>query len=268
MRTERDRGYALVAAVTAVAAFAYIAFQVLAVDQGVIAAAHARQAHDRLAAAADAGVMIALHGLAISDPGERWTIDGVPRSADFDGVDLTIAVEDERGKAPLVGLDDDQARVLFEGGGASGQRLDALVGEFHDWRDAGLTDSGPDAGQQRFHAVGELMALKDMDLDLYDRIAPSVTVFFEPGQHFDPKYATPLAIAVMRALGGPNLPATAEPFAQEQPDEEIVTDDRLIGRTLSVHVLARDASGGQARRTAVVELTGDKSQPYWIRYEN
>jgi general secretion pathway protein K len=264
MRRERDDGYALVAAVTAVAAFAYIAFQVLAAGQGSVAQVAARADHARLISAADAGVMIAIHGLAQEDPGVRWPIDGSSRSLDFDGVDLTVAVQDERAKAPLAGLNDAQARVLFQGAGASGQRLDSLVGEFRDWRDQGLANAASGSGQSRFRSIGELMALGDMDLDLYGRIVPSVTVFFEPGDHFDPRYASPLAVSVMRALADPSAADT--PFTQEQPALQTAPDSHLQGRTLSVHVVARDDRGGEARRTAIVELTGARDQPYWIRY--
>lgn len=264
-----DRGYALIVALAAVAAFAYLAFQVLTVNEGALATAKARADRGRLTAAADSAIMIAVHGLGQDDFADRWTVDGAPRQLDFDGVELTVAVEDERAKAPLAGLNEAQARILFEGGGASGERLAALVEEFDSWRDQSLSahpaglPAAADA-PHRFRSVGELMALQDMDISLYGRIAPSVTVFFEPGGHFEPEFATPLALATMQAPGA--RAAAQDPFSFERPAEQIVADDHLAGRTLSVHVLARDQNGGEARRTAVVELTGDKTEPYWVRY--
>jgi type II secretory pathway component PulK len=256
MRT--DRGYALVAALAAAAVFSYLTFQALAADEGVRATVAARSERAHLEAAAEAGVMIAVHGLGEAGFENRWRIDGTARHADFGDVELAIAVEDERAKAPLSGLNDNQARVLFEGAGASGDRLEALVAEFHDWRSAG---AAPDTPRRQVDAAGELMTLKDMDLALYRRIAPSVTVYLQAGETFEPRYATPLALAVMQALG--KGPGVALPAAS--PALALGTDDHLDGHTLSVHVLARDREGGEVRRTAVVEMTGDAAEPYWLR---
>ena len=143
MRTESERGFALVAAVAGVAACAYISFQVLASDQGAIAIADARVEQARLTAAADAGIFIALHGLGADDRAARWPIDGRTRQVKFNGVDLAVTVEDERGKAPLAGLNGNQARVLFSGAGVSGERLDALVSEFVGIGRMEETNSGP-----------------------------------------------------------------------------------------------------------------------------
>ena len=109
----QDKGYALVAAVTAVAAFAYLAFQVLAANRGAIDLVSGQSERARLVAAADAGISLAVHGLAADDRGVRWSIDGKPRRLEFAGVDLTVTVEDERGRAPLGGLNDGQSHAMF-----------------------------------------------------------------------------------------------------------------------------------------------------------
>jgi hypothetical protein len=275
---ETDRGYALVAAVAAVAAFAFIAFQVLAEDRGAVASVAARLEQVKLDDAADAAVMVALHGLGADDPDARWAIDGRTRHVDFDGVSLAVAVEDERGKAPLAGLSHGQARALFEGAGASGGRLEALVGEYRSWVGRGPVDAAPATSAVQgspsatiqwrpFEAVDDLMALADMDAALYGRIAPSVTTFFEQGGPFDPANASPLALETMNAREGAaeQGPASGD-FASEQPDETIAPDAHLVGRTLTVRVWARDGNGARTHRMAIVELTGSKTQPYWIRY--
>ncbi len=283
MRRDGDAGYALVAAVTAVALFAYVAFEVLAADQGAVASVTGRARQARLAAAADAGLMIAVHDLATEDRTVRWSIDGRERHLDFDGVGLTVVVQDERGKAPLAGLNDVQSRALFQGAGASGERLDALVDEFRDWQAEEVVttvEGAPAAGAEgvapglqprhgHFRTVGELMALKDMDPALYARIAPAVTVFFEESGPFEPANAGPLAISAMSAFSAGE---SAEEIAAEntavgqRPDEEIAPDDHLAGRTLTVSVVASDPAGDRTHRTAIVELTGDKTDPYWVRY--
>src|SRR4051794_906485 len=105
-RTPNDGGYALLVAVTGIAAFAYVAFQVLAANQGGMSLVAGRVEQAQLAAAADAGVNMAIHGLAEEDRTLRWSIDGRSRNVDFEGTGLTIVVEDERGKAPLASLND------------------------------------------------------------------------------------------------------------------------------------------------------------------
>ena len=277
-RSRRDGGYALVAAVTSMTVFAYIAFQVLAADEGGIAAVAARVEQAKLSASADAGIALAVHALATEDRGARWSLDGRPHDVEFAGDDLTIVLEDERGKAPLQGLNDAQARALFAGAGASGDRLTALVTEFRNWQledeTGGDVAAAPDGSPVRhgpIRTLGELAGLKDMDPVLLARIAPAVTVFFEENGPFIAEHASRLALATMRAdidveegsadqaVRGPDAPA-------QRPEEELAADDDLRGHTLTVRVTARAPSGAQTHRMAIIELTGDSHQPYWVRY--
>jgi general secretion pathway protein K len=268
-----ERGFALVAAVAGVAVLAYIAFQVMAANQGGIALMSGRLEQAKLAAAADAGIYMAIHGLGAEDRAARWTIDGRTRSVEFDGVALTVSVEDERGKAPLAGLSESQARALFAGAGASGERLDALVREFIDWQNedtggAPAPPSSPPIRHGPMRSVSELAALPDMTAAIFARVAPAVTVFPEQTGGFDPTNASPLALTTMQSLGGENAPSIdiRTQFSDERPTLEIAPDDHLVGRPLTVSVLARDRSGAQAHRMAIVELTGGKATPFWIRY--
>jgi len=274
----RDRGYALIAAVIAVAAFSYIAFQVLAADRGHIVGVGARVEQARLEAAADAGLMIAVHALGDADPGRRWSIDGEHRQVDFDGMTLDIAVEDERGKVPLDGLNPGQSRAFFEGGGASDDRVDALVDELRsfqsgdDERQSTSADIPGGAGflsqvrQGGFRTVSDLMALKHMDAALYERIAPAATVFFEESGPFEPTNASPLARTTM---AGDQADTQLEPqnaADDQEPAEKLPLDVNLVGRTLTVRVLASDRRGARTHRMAIVELTGAAETPFWIRY--
>ncbi len=271
----------MVAAITAVAAFAFIGFQIMAADRGQIAGVIARMEHAKLMAAADAGVMLALHGLAAEDAAQRWPIDGRTQQVEFAGADVAITVEDERGKAPLMGLNPAQSRALFEGAGADPDRVDALVNELRDFQ-SGEDEMAPDAvkiaadplgnapvRQGDFRTVGDLMAFKDMDADLYARLAPVVTVFFEESGPFEPHHATPLAKAAMNASEYDPELSSENPDKSDQPDQqptEEIVDDNLIGRTLTVTAVARDRAGSRAERKAIVELTGAADTPYWIRY--
>lgn len=269
-----ERGYALVAAVLAVAAFAYIAFQVLAAEQGGLAIVAARNEQAKLAAAAEGGVALAIHGLAEEDRGVRWASDGRSREIQFGDVDLTVVVEDDRSKAPLNQLSDAQARVLFEGVGVSADRVEAMVAAFRDWRTQDMVVAHqflPPPQHAIRHGpvatVGELIGLNGMTGPVLNRIAPVVTVFGEDDAPFRPGNASPLAAAAMsgQAVGDPQSLANEAAIAAQKPDEEIAATD-IVGHTLTVRVTARSPGGARAARTAVVELTGDKNRPYWIRY--
>lgn len=268
-----DRGWALVAAVAGVAVLALIAYQVLAANLGGIATVRARIEQAQVAAAADAGLQSAIYGLGAQDRDARWPIDGRHQSFDFAGVALDVTVEDERGKAPLAGLNESQARALFEGAGARGDQLDNLVAEFVDWQnEEPLARQAPPPALQVRHgpmrSVGELAALPGMDRTVFAQVAPVVTVFPELTGGFDPTNASPLAIVTMQSLGGESAQAVEgeQSFVNARPAEIVAPDDHLFGRTLTVRVLARARDGAQTRRMAIVELTGGKTTPYWIRY--
>lgn len=276
-----DAGYALVAAITAVAAFAYIAYQILAADRGAVVGLGARVERARLEAAADAGTMLAIHALGQSDAASRWSIDGKPHEAEFNGVRLQISIQDERGKVPLDGLNPDQSRVFFEQGGARGERVDALVDELRnfqsgeDERQTNDETSQPvqasylaQVRQAGFRGVGDLMALKDMDTALFNRLAASSTVFFEESGPFEPHNASELARTTMTTGEDVDTPdasdaSTGDDNAAEPPPP---TDVNVVGRTMTVQVIAVDARGAHAHRSAIIELTGNPGQTYWTRY--
>lgn len=266
MRPTRDAGYAMLAAVAAIAAFAYIAFEVMAANRGAIISLSAQLGRARLDDAADAGLVLAMNGVAIDDPARRWPIDGRAQALTFDGMNLTVAVEDERGKAPINRLSQDQLRRLFAVAGASGDRLDTLVAAFQDWKDP--DDEARLQGAERADYAGlgiaprngdartltELARLKGMDPEDLDRLGRLATVHFGLGA-FSAGTARPEVIVVM--TGG-----TASPAASSAGEDDA---DRR-GRPMTVRVVVDDGRGGRLQRASVVELTGDPATPYWIRY--
>jgi general secretion pathway protein K len=273
-RAARDQGFGLVVAVAAVAAFACIAFEVLAANRGSLAGANAQFETARLQQDADAGIALALHGLAILDPGRRWAIDGRPKIVIFDGVELTITVEDEKGKAPINRMDGGQVRALFAAAGVTGVRLDQLVDSFEDWTDTDDTPRphGAESSDPGYRALGvrprngelrtldEMIYLKGMDAVLLARIEPALTVFFGSRGGFDESFAQPLALA---AMNDEPPGSVMSPVAQSAGT--IVDEKGLPGRPLTIRVLARDDHGGRLRRAMIVELTGKADQPYWVR---
>jgi len=280
--TRKEGGYVLLAAVLAMAAFSLIALEVLAGARGWDAEAAAEIQHARLDAAAQAGVAAAVHGLGAEFAADRWGIDGRPRRMDFNGVSLTIYVEDERGKIPINELNEDQVRTLFSAAGVDGDRLDTLVDSFEDWTSADEQVSPHGAGAAYYQPYGikprngklatvdELIHIRGMDEALFSRIAPSLTVNFGQSGGFSPETAQPFAIKVMVG-NGEDTPEVIEREREAEGERTAIdetADESLIGRTLTIRVVATDGAHGRLERSQIVELTGDPVQPYWIRTLN
>ncbi|WP_165190161.1 type II secretion system protein GspK [Caulobacter soli] len=255
--------------------FSYIAFAVLAADRGALAGADAAMRTARLEAAADAGLATAVHGLGAESAAARWSADGRPRRLDLGGAEVTMTIEDERGKASLNSLTETQWRRLFQAGGASGARLDRLVDSAMDWRDNGeRVDGGLLYYARRgvrprwsaMRTVGELAELDGMDPALLARIAPSLTLFWGASGAFEARNADPLAMSVMSSSdsGGVDTIIRQRELAGQRTALEAGSVS-YVGRPVTVRIVARDTQGGVFRRAAIIEFTGRRDTPYWLR---
>jgi general secretion pathway protein K len=277
----KQGGYAMIAAVAGVAAFAFVAFQVLAVNRGDIASVRGEFESAQLRASADAGLAAAIYGLSLPDTSQRWSIDGRPRTFSFAASTLTIVVEDEHGKVPLNRLNEDEVRQLFSVAGATGDQLDQLVDSMQDWIDED-DDPRPHGAEapdylaqgikprnSDFESVGEVALIKGMDSALFAKLAPALTVFFGESGAFSVDTAQPLALAVMSdtKINAPDVIERQRELAGERPalDAAPAPPPNLIGRPLTVRVTVRDTEGGTFQRSSIVELTGTSSA-YWVRF--
>ncbi len=266
-------GFALVSAIISVLIFSYIAFAVLAADRGALAGMDAAMRSARLEAAADAGLATAVHALGAESDNGRWRPDNRSHRLMLDGAEVVITIEDERGKAQLNVLDEEQLRRLFEAGGASGSRLDLLIDGVLDWRDDGQrVDGGLLAYARRglrprwapMRTVSELGELEGMDQALLARIAPSLTVW-GGGEPFIPG-SDSLASRVMSTRGVDGVDSIAG--QRELAGQRAALETGFVsyvGRPLTLRIEARDRQGGVFRRAVVVEFTGRPVQPYWVR---
>ncbi len=275
----RERGYAMIAAIVGVAAFGFVGFALLAQNRGVLAEVRGEVEQAQLTAACNAGLAVAIAGLSNSDLTQRWGIDGRARLAQYRGVALSITVEDERGKIPLNGIIEEEVRQLFSLAGATGNQLDALADSFEDWQDT--DDSARPNGAEApayasfgykprngaFRTIGELRMVKGMDDAMFARVAPSLTVFFGESGGFSESTSQPLALEVLGevAANSPEVIARQQELAGAVPVAQTLQKVSLIGRTLTVRVEARE-HGADLKRTAIIELTGNAADPYWLRY--
>lgn len=242
----------MIAAMAAMAVFGFLALEATNEAHVALVAAASQALRARLSAEADAGFALAAHGLQINDPAQRWNAAGDLRTTNFNGDLLTIGVENESGKIPLNFILPPEARRMFELAGASAAQADSLTQQFIALRDGGVRDSAhPERARGApLTAVDQLALLVGMTPALYARLAPEVTVD-APTLRFDPSVARPLALAVMapdaKAPPSPTAPAVAR------------------GHAFTVRVDVQDGRDAELRRSAIIELTGGRSNPVIVR---
>jgi len=280
MTRRREGGFAMVMAVVAAGLFAWIALLFIQAGRSDVVAMQAMTERARLAAAAEAGSMIAVRGLGQEERSRRWPIDGTVRALTFEGVALTVSVEDERGKVPINTAQPMVLRRLLSGAGCQGEALDTLQDSILDWIDGDDAPRIHGAEDQYYLAIKadmlprneairsleELLDIRGMIPDLFARLVPAITLF-ETGP-FNEKTATPLAIMAMRdaSENSVDVQTRARDIAGAgRPAIEIADDISLKGRPLTIRVEARLPDGAALTRTVVAELTANPAQPVWIR---
>jgi general secretion pathway protein K len=277
-RRRGEEGYALVAAVAAIAVFATVSLGVMAATRSALVGGIADSDAARAAAAADAGLILAVDGLLATAPEDRWAIDGRVRTLGFDGAGLAIRIEDERGKIPINLAEESQLTALLELAGLSGDKLRIARDSLEDWIDDD-DEPRPDGAEADYYratgirprngallSLGELRRVRGFDAALIERIRPLVTVTFGTGG-FDARFAQPGAIGIMQGggEGSPAAIARRRELEGQQTAFAPTSDIALIGRPLTIIVDASLPGGAHCRRTAIISLTGDRTQPYIIR---
>lgn len=122
---------------------------------------------------------------------EVWRRDGEARTWDFDGARITVSVSDESAKIDVNTANNELLKGLFLYAGASQEEAVALLDAVLDWRDpdslkraygaeeadyakAGL--AGRPANYP-FQSTEELQLVLGMRAEIYQRIAPMITVY-------------------------------------------------------------------------------------------
>lgn len=271
-----DEGYALLAAVASIAVFATVALAILGQVQTSILAAGADVERARADSAVEGGAQLAIQNLISTDRSVRWSLDGRPRTADIGGTTLSIRVIDQRGMVPLLALDEEQVRRLFELLKVPADRVDIVTDSFLDWTDDDeeVRPNGAEFAyysRRRIHppnsapqSFDELTLVRGFDPALVEQLRAVATLNFGTGG-FSSRYANPVAIALMTA-GGEDSPEAIN-RAREQAGQRtaIELDDAdTAGRIVAVSVTATTPGGGRSTLDQLVELTGNPVRPYAI----
>lgn len=272
-----ESGYALVAAVASILVFALLALGQVTEMRAVVISGEAEIDAARAAAAADAGIAIAISHLTDPDDRRRWVMDGRVRRARFDLASLSIRIDDERGKVPINIIDEQQITHMLQLVGLEGQALRVARDSLLDWRDDD-DDALPNGAEAAYYrsrgyeprnfgltTLGELRRVRGFTPSLVARLAPFVTVNFTGGA-FEPRFAQPQALEVMLGgQGGPEAIARQRELAGQTTALSFSDASRLVGRPIGIHVVAELPSGAYAERGVIVELTGAEARPYVVR---
>jgi general secretion pathway protein K len=186
-----------------------------------------------------------------------------PQTIEVGGFRVRISARPEHAKVDLNYADANLLAVLFRAGGADRTRAAALASAVEDWRDgddlvrvngaerrqyqdAGRTNA---PANKRFGTTAELKRVLGVTGPLYDCIRPEVTVLSQR-QGIDLDFAAP---ALRQAAGLEPSVKREEPPAIDaggvfEITARLVDDERRVRRA----------------ERAVVRITGNPSDPYWI----
>ncbi len=277
---ETQRGYALVAAVVAMAVCAMAALAIAQSSRVAIIGGEGEWSRAQAEAAADAGFAIALHHLAALDETALQAIDGLPRTIQLDGATITMRMIDERGKIALNHAEDKTIDRMLEQAGLSGERLNSARDSLLDWLDDDDQPRahGAEAGDYTGTAIAprnasllsidELARVRGFTPSLIDRLRPFVTV--DPdAQPFDPHHAQPQALAAMTPDA--DLSPDVIQRAREQAGQQVALTSGnpkdLLHRPVTIAVDAQ-VPGGHAHHETVVILSSKADQPWDIHATN
>jgi general secretion pathway protein K len=254
-----ERGLALVVVLWGIAALSLIAGAMLYTAVNAARVGHNAWAQLQVQTAADSGVQAAILSL-FDQTATRPRLDGSARDIAFADIAVRIAIQDETGRIDLNAAGRNQLRRYFAIAGAADP--DALADRVVDWRSPKGTTSlnGADddekAGIQPrrapFQSVDELNLVPGMTPELFERLAPGLTVYSHSAD-FNIATAPQAVLETIPGIDAQRAAATIahRPAASAQP-----------GHAFAI-VATASRQRMQFTRRAVILLTGDAARPYW-----
>jgi general secretion pathway protein K len=245
----------------------------------------------------DAATIRAIVALDDARAGERWRIDSTPYRFTFDGVEMTVSIQDEDGKFDLNESDDDTIEPLFESVGLDQKTATVLADRIVEWRTAANSDDthtlhgGTDADyagarlpwrprHNDFQSVAEVQLVLGMTPELYDKVRPALTIYSRndsPDEDVAPKVVlnalypgNPGKVDQIMAQHAGNASGSSAQASDSSSDSDssgatVSSDDDLSGRSFEIDVEA-DYSGRHMVRRTVVLMTGDDTAPYLVQH--
>lgn len=290
----RQRGTALLLVLWATILLAALIAGVAASSRSQSEAALYGSERVRAELAAEAGLAHAVAGLRAPDLAHQWVPDGRPYQFAFDGAKVTVRVVDVNGLVDLNAAPPRLLQALFAAVGVDDTDAARLADTVVQWRSAtplptNVPAAGAAPGAQGqasaafnqahgpFRAIEQLARVPGVDLALYDRIAPAVTVF--SGRNFpDVSYAGSAVLAALRGVT-PQQARLLVDNRRRQPAQRGVTNGQAFGAAANGPLVA--GYGGVVQRvfsvaempdgtrvgldaTLRMALTGTMARPYKV----
>jgi general secretion pathway protein K len=221
-------------------------------------------------AMADAGISRAMLGLVATDDAAFWRPDGTPYDFAFADGFVRVTLQDESGKIDLNRSAGPVLQALFEAAGLAPPQAQQLVDAMADYRDAdhlrhanGAEDAdyaaaglSYDAKDAPFAMTEELLQVPGVTRELFDRVAPYVTVH-SPRRDVNIVAALPEVLRLLPYLS----PARVDTMLKQR------TDQGRSGRrwrvvAVTVVADATTANGGRFIREAILRRSNDPSVPF------
>jgi general secretion pathway protein K len=287
-RSARSAGFALIAVLLVITVLSLIAANMLSTGRIAYALAHYSETRTRSAMLTEAGINRGILALLDQRPEHRWRVDGVPYTVNLSGTSVIVRIEDELGKIDLNAADRSLLTGLFASAGLDPSAADAQVDKVLDWRDGGTgavkrlngaTDADyvaaaysyrPRGGP--FQRVDELLLVMGMTPELYRRVEPALTVY-SGRPLFDPQVAPREALAALGQMDKAQIDTmmaargTQTSFTSPGASPPPGTIDPAIsttGRAFTITADTIDSDSTSVATQAVIRLTGDPAQPYWV----
>ncbi len=250
--TGDDRGVAL-----AIVLWAVVALSLMAAAMGVSArntALIGRNAWTELEVRTAADTAVQTATLSLFDARPRAPLDGRDRPPS-DGV--TVAIRDEAGLIDINYAGRNMLRDYFKAAGAGMSEANLIADRVVAWRAPksgdGIAVSGFHPRGAPFQSVDELRLMAGIEPAFFARIAPGLTVYSHR-PYFDMRSAPK---EVLGLIPGMDRKGIENAIAARQPEAA------LPGHAYTISVTAARGTTRVSRR-AVVVLSGDPAQPYWI----
>lgn len=262
-----QRGFALVTVLWAAMILALIAASITATGRTETQLTHTRYAMAQLDAMADGAINIAILRLLDPSPAAHPPVDATPFMVEFAGHPIAISVQDKSGKIDINMAQEGLLRRLFITVGIDPLGAQALVDKILDWREATIgrrlngakaedyRDAGFAYGPRNgpFKSVEELQLVMGISAPLYERIAPSLTVYSQT-PWVDPAFAP---TDVLTALSGMGAPPVAQILKARTSGEH---GGVMFGHAFAIRARIDD-NGLRVAKSAVVRLTGAPQIP-------
>lgn len=267
MRSNGERGFALVAVLWVVAALTLIAAVFMHSGRTQVQLTRNLAENAKAEALADAAVQRALYGLLSSGTDAAWRANGTSYEIDLSGGAATVKLYDEGGKIDINRAREDLLISLLVSVGTSPADAAVLAAAIADYRDAdsdsrdhGAEDVDYDRAKLSHGAKDGLFTRRDelrgvigMTDEIYARIEPLITVY-SSRRYVDLASASE---GVLRAL----------PYLTDQQRQQLIAD-RASGSAggsssaLTVMIVAEAAtdSGGRFIREAVFRRSSDPAK--------